>query len=144
MAVGVLRDGIREELDWLEITEIEHSNLQQLHLGLSFMWGTGLTEGKAVEAVYSYKDLVGDLEKFDTEKFFSRTDLEEIAAGTNPYYDIPGTETDRLAQFLRELIDRKVAPAAIYNYWQSILAEFDGDEFKAVVELAFRRPLETS
>lgn len=144
MAVGLLKEGIRAQLDWLEYSEIDRQNLEQLYVQLMFTWISGLPEGKAVDAVYASHEIAPYSEELRLEKFFSREDLEAVATGAHPYYSFEGSETDRIEQFMKELIDSKVAPAVIYNYWQSLLEEFDGDEFQTLVELPFRRPLEDS
>lgn len=144
MAVGLLKEGIRAQLDWLEYTEVERQNLEQLYVQLLFTWMSGLPEGKAVDAVYASHEITPYSEELSLEKFFSREDLEAVATGVHPYYNFDGSETERIEQFMKELIDSKVAPAAIYNYWQDLLEEFEGDEFQALVELPFRRPLEAS
>lgn len=144
MAVGILSPGIRAQLDWLEYTEVERQNLKQLYVQLMLTWSPGLPEGKAVDAVYASHEIASYGKEFSLEKFFSREDLEAVATGAHPYYSFDASETERIEQFLKELIDSKVAPAVIYDYWQNLLEEFDGNEFQALVELPFRRPLEAS
>lgn len=144
MAVGLLREGIRAQLDWLEITELENEDIYQLYILLCFLWAAGLPEGQAVDVVYSLYAIGSYESELSLDRLFSREDLEKVAAGEHPYYSFEGSETARIEQFLKELIDNEVAPAVIYDYWQNLLKEFDGDEFQALVELPFRRPVEAS
>lgn len=144
MAVGLLREGIRAQLSWLDVTGEEALDLSQLYLRVIFTWHRGLPEGEAVNALYASHEIGSYDGELDLERFFSREDLDQIASGEHPYYNFEASETERLGQFLKELIDNKIAPAVIYDYWQNLLKEFGGDEFQALVELSFRKPVEAS
>jgi hypothetical protein len=146
MPVGLVRQGIRDQLDWLDLTTEEQEQLDYLSIMLQFAWmgNNAAPRGKAVEQLYATADTMDRFAFLTEERVFARSDVEAIAAGTHPYYSFSGKPSERISQFIEELRARHIAPAALYDYWQNLLAEHDGNEFEAVVAIEFHRPAEAS